>query len=265
MAVFRSLWIGDGLSPIERLCIKSFLAHGHAFELFVYSPVAEIPEGCRSLDAREILPESQVFAQGEGFGKGSYAGFSDLFRYKLLLDRGGWWVDTDVICLSRKVPEPPIALARQDAVQVNGAILRFPAGHPAMRFTYDAAVAAGQSFGWGHIGPDLVSEVVQRFGLESWLGPTESYYPVPWREFAVLLRPSRRDYVAAKTARATFLHLWNEMFRSAGYDKACRPPAGSYLRELFDQHGFYDEFQLEYEIDEMGDRMRLAARKINQR
>ena len=30
---------------------------------------------------------------------GSLAAFSNLFRYKLLLERGGWWVDTDVICL----------------------------------------------------------------------------------------------------------------------------------------------------------------------
>lgn len=31
----------------------------------------------------------------------SYAGFSSFFRYKLLLERGGWWVDTD------SLPAPP--------------------------------------------------------------------------------------------------------------------------------------------------------------
>ena len=29
----------------------------------------------------------------------SYAGFSNYFRYKLLLERGGWWVDLDTVCL----------------------------------------------------------------------------------------------------------------------------------------------------------------------
>ena len=52
MALFRSLWIGDALSPYERLCIQSFLAQGHEFELLVYHPVTNVPPGCRLTDAR---------------------------------------------------------------------------------------------------------------------------------------------------------------------------------------------------------------------
>lgn len=37
-------------------------------------------------DAREILPESEVFTYASGFGKGSPSAFSNYFRYKLLLD-----------------------------------------------------------------------------------------------------------------------------------------------------------------------------------
>jgi mannosyltransferase OCH1-like enzyme len=29
---------------------------------------------------------------------GSYAGFADHFRYKLLLEKGGWWPDLDMPC-----------------------------------------------------------------------------------------------------------------------------------------------------------------------
>ena len=151
---FRSLWIGAALSAIERMCIQSFLARGHAFELFVYHPVANVPPGCGVADARDILPEDQIFQYQEGVGKGSYAGFANRFRYKLLFDRGGWWVDTDVVCLASEIADPIIALAHQDALQVNIAVLRFPAGHPAMRFAYDAATAVGQSVAWGQTGPE---------------------------------------------------------------------------------------------------------------
>jgi hypothetical protein len=263
MALFRALWIGTALSSLERLCIQSFLAHGHAFELFVYHPVANVPTPCRQLDAREILPESYVFANQEREGKGSYAAFSDLFRYKLLFDRGGWWVDTDVVCLSSVVPEPVIALARQDAGQVNGAILRFPAGYPAMQFAYETAAAAGQSFRWGHIGPDLLTAIVRRFDLERWLVPTQSYYPIYWREFAVVLQPSTREYVAAKISGATFLHLWNEMFQRVGYNKNCLPPAGSYLRELFDRYALSDGFEFEYRMAGAGGNVRLEKHKVD--
>jgi hypothetical protein len=260
MALFRSLWIGAALSPFERLCIQSFLAHGHAFELFVYHPVANVPAGCRVANAREILPENQVFAYREG---GSYAAFANWFRYKLLFDLGGWWVDADVVCLASEIPHPPIALARQDATLVNNAILKFPAGHPAMQFAYDTAVARGRNVKWGQAGPKLVTQIVQRFDLERWLAPSQSFYPISWQQFAVLLRPSKRDAVAARTAGATFLHLWNDMFRRAGYNKDCRPPAGSYLRELFDRHPLRDDFEFEYQVTESGDDLRLEMQRIN--
>ena len=32
---------------------------------------------------------------------GSYAAFADLFRWKLMYDAGGYYVDTDVLCLQR--------------------------------------------------------------------------------------------------------------------------------------------------------------------
>ncbi len=266
MAIFSSLWIGKALSSVERLCIKSFLLNGHGFELFVYEPVGRVPEGCRILDAREILPESRVFTgKKEGFGKGTYAGFSDLFRYKMLFDRGGWWVDTDVVCLTREVPEPPIALARQDPITVNGAILRFPVAHPAMKFAYDAATAEGTDFNWKRIGPRLLTQVVQSFELERWLVPTQNYYPLDHRRFGAVFRPSKRDEMIARTTGATFLHLWTEMFRSVSYDKDCRPPAGSYLRELFDSCGMQDEFQCEYQITEDGDKARLERSNLGQR
>jgi len=250
MALFRSLWIGPALSALERLCIQSFLDHGHALELFAYHPVAAVPAGCRIRDARRILPESQVFAYREG---GSYAAFSNWFRYKLLYDIGGWWIDTDVVCLAPEIPGGPIALAGQGDGLVNGAIMKFPAGHPAMQFAYSAAAARGRDVKWGEIGPHLLTKVVRRFELESCLAPTQSFYPVPWREFIDVLLPRKREAVAAQVSGATFLHLWHDMFRRNGYNKNCRPPPGSYLRELFDRHLIREAFDLEYRVVESGD------------
>src|SRR5258708_21072872 len=92
----QSLWIGDRLSAMEKLAIKSFLCQGQAFHLYVYQQPESIPEGTTVRDANEILPAASIFKYS---GHESYAGFSDYFRFKLLLERGGWWVDTDVVCL----------------------------------------------------------------------------------------------------------------------------------------------------------------------
>src|SRR3954454_16532370 len=92
----QGLWVGPRLSVVERLSIASFLHHGHNYHLFTYGPVEGLPAGAVLEDARSILPESMIFQYRE---HASYAGFLDLFRYKVLLERGGWWVDTDPVCL----------------------------------------------------------------------------------------------------------------------------------------------------------------------
>src|SRR6187401_3043571 len=84
---------------MERLAIRSFLANGHSFHLYAYDSIDGLPEGAVVKDGNKILPASQIFTYREGFAQGSPAAFSNFFRYKLLLDRGGWWVDTDVVCL----------------------------------------------------------------------------------------------------------------------------------------------------------------------
>ena len=38
-APIQMLWIGNQLSPIEQLCMKSFLYHGHQVDLFAYSDI----------------------------------------------------------------------------------------------------------------------------------------------------------------------------------------------------------------------------------
>ncbi len=87
--IIQSLWIGPTLSVMERLCMRSFLAHGHDFHLYTYAPIDNVPEGVVVQDGNDILPESMIFQYRD---HSSYAGFANFFRYKLLLERGagGW-------------------------------------------------------------------------------------------------------------------------------------------------------------------------------
>lgn len=55
-----SLWVGGELPMMSVLCIKSFLDHGHAFQLFTYRNYDNIPAGTLVRDARDILPEEAI-------------------------------------------------------------------------------------------------------------------------------------------------------------------------------------------------------------
>ncbi len=99
MSIVQSVWIGAVLPPLQQLSIRSFLAQGHEYHLYTYGDVENIPQDATIRDGSEVLHRDNIFCYPHGFGKGSYSAFSNLFRYKLILDRGGWWVDTDVVSL----------------------------------------------------------------------------------------------------------------------------------------------------------------------
>ena len=109
-------------------------------------------------DASEILPASRIF-QYKHFA--TYAGFANFFRYKLLLERGGWWVDTDTICLKPfDFPEPQVfatEVFRGEAVVTSG-IIKAPVGSAAMAYAWDVCQAKDpEKLVWGETGSVLLS------------------------------------------------------------------------------------------------------------
>jgi len=94
MITAHMLWVFGNLSKIEILCCKSFVKNGYNTILWTYGDITNAPEGVTVKDAREVLPEDKLFLT-----KGSYANFSDLFRYAVLQKFGGLWADTDVIAI----------------------------------------------------------------------------------------------------------------------------------------------------------------------
>jgi len=104
MCNIHSLWIGDRLSYLELLTLKSFINNGYTFNLWVYDDklLKQVPAKVNLCDANKILPQSRIFSyKNRGDCRsGSYGGFSDIFRYYLLYTQGGVYVDMDVTCLA---------------------------------------------------------------------------------------------------------------------------------------------------------------------
>jgi hypothetical protein len=260
---FQSFWWGEALSPYERLCLQSFVDRGHAFDLYTFDPDISVPKGVRVRDASEILGWNAFFVYPDGPGKGSPAGFANLFRYKLLHDRGGWWVDTDVVCLSDEIPSFEEFFAWQDALHVNCAVLFSRPGDPVMANCFERALDMGRMVQWADTGPLLLTEILaQTDGLGRAL-PASVCYPVHFSAAVDVFRPSRRDSLAPCIDSSLFWHLWNSMLMRGGIRKHCLPPRGSLLRELVDRHpvdgwtGEYDEQLLEQTLSSSAAMARL--------
>src|SRR5262249_17317519 len=150
--------------------------------------------------------------------------FSNLFRYRLLQQLGGWWIDADVICQSETVPEPDIFLGWEEEGKVGSAILRFPAGHPAATLLYETANSAGEEVRWGELGPRLVTRIAKEAGLQEKVIARKRSFPIHARNALDLLRPSARDAVTRLAGKTPLLHYWNEILRQAVVFKWMAPP-----------------------------------------
>jgi Glycosyltransferase sugar-binding region containing DXD motif len=216
LPLVQGLWVGDKLSAMERLCIRSFLHHGHRFRLYTYGPVENVPLGTEICDGNDIIPRSRIFR----YSNGSLAGFSNFFRYKLLLERGGWWVDLDTICLK------PFDFAQEYVFSsethhgtpvVDSAVIKAPKGSDFCKYAWEVCQTKDvKTLVWGEIGPRLVGQGIELFGLGRYVLGPEVFCPVDPDTWEEIFDPGGRSEFAFNT-RA--VHLWNELWRREGLDK----------------------------------------------
>lgn len=236
---FQSFWYGE-LSSREQLCLTSFVDQGKNFELYTYDDLS-VPDGVILKDASEIYPEEEVFAYQSGPGEGSVAAFSDFFRYKLLYERGGWWVDLDVLYTGEKIPNDDVYFGWANQSYIGNAIMKFTKDHEKIQKIYDKARLVGKEKAadeWGKAGPKLVTSVLEEEGMSKKAKEVSRVYPITWREAAASYLPDMRSTIQERVGGGAFLHLWNEILGRMGIHKDVRPPRGSYLSKCAKELNF---------------------------
>jgi hypothetical protein len=239
----QMLWIGPRLSTLERLSMASFLANGHPVHLFAYETIEGVPAGVEIHDAREVMPADSVFTYADGFGKGSPAAFANLFRYKLLLDRGGYWSDTDTVCLkpfdftgeyvigAERLPTHAVKDGKTARLAIG--VLKVPPNSAVMQECYAIAKEANRrDVRWGETGPDLVTRAFARHGLVSRALAPDVFYPLEWwnaRE--LVMKPL--DVPPQSYA----IHLWNQLWSHKRLDKDGTYPADCAYETLKRRYG----------------------------
>ena len=220
--IIQTLWIGNHLSVMERLSLKSFVDNDMEIHLYCYDEIDNVPEGVVIKDGSEILPKEDIFAYKVGPGKGSYSAFSNFFRYKLLNLKGGWWVDTDMVCLSKwNFEEEYVFITEEDygtgKSVVNSGAIKAPKGCEIMEWAYQECLKHDrEKLQWGTVGPKLLGEAVEKFKLNMYIRERQEF---------CIIAPFRSSLFTVKLNEMNFpeqvvgLHLWNEAWRRLGLDK----------------------------------------------
>jgi hypothetical protein len=233
--IVHGLWIGRSLATLELLTIKSFMDHGHEFHLWVYDELeTTLPVGVKLEDANTVIPREKIFRYKNkdqyGHGKGSLAGFSDIFRYKLLYKHGGWWVDMDVTCLKPLDFIAPYVFRPHHDMPVVGNVMKCPKGCDLMNYCFErASVEVDENNRDWHLPIQILNDGIERFGLSKYIVTITN--PESWYENRNLVL---KNIVLPGHWYA--IHWINEEWRRNGINKNYSGK-NSVLRQLFVRHG----------------------------
>lgn len=228
------------------------LRAGHAVALYCYRPVDGVPEGIDVRDAAAILTEDKVLR----YRSGSVSLFANWFRYALLRQGLGTWVDMDLYLLAPIPARSPYLFGWQEDGVINTSVMRIPADCPmladllaifdqrevpfwlsrsrrlAARLRRRLTGRTGlEHMPWGTAGPYALTAIAAKHGRTGAALPAAAFYPVHYRDAGWLRDPSRPlDSVIAPETIG--IHLWNELIRTWKEEQA---PAGSFLARLHDE------------------------------
>lgn len=227
----NSFWHGGSLGELEELCIKSFIKNGFTFNLWTYDKNIKVPNGCIIKDASEILDKKFIFKLKDI----SYAPFSDWFRFKLLYEQGGTWVDMDMICLKPfKIDNNSVCGEFEDKISMG--IINLEKKHPLAKLMVEAyenpslityydtedrkkikkslsglsLVEQRKQSPWGFLGNDILNLTYKNYNLNKL--PTNKFYPIPFITAGHIYNGISQP---KDIAEANCIHMWGELYRTA--------------------------------------------------
>jgi hypothetical protein len=257
----NSLWVGNRLGYIERLCLASAVAVGHPFTLYSYTPevLDALPQGVDLRDAREVMPEEKLVRYSDS---GAVQLGANFFRYALLAKGLGYWVDMDFCFLKPLDFKEPYVFGWEYENWINNAVLRIPAnsdmahelcslpqtnrrppwfGPKRTLLYYWARLSKGdirvEDLPWGTFSSGMVTYVAKKYRIAEQAQKPEVFYPVRWKDAPALFGPASviEEMITPETAA---VHMW--------YSRLIRfidrpPPPGSYVDVLCRKYGIdYD-------------------------
>lgn len=233
-------------SEMSLLALRSMIRLGHPVNLYTYDDVATmqalVPPGVIVVDAESVVPRltyHHVLVHSE------IRYFADIFRYAVLQEFGGWWLDADMVLVK------PLDFASEHVFSTQwsgvesghvcvGGVMRAPKGSPHMANMY--ALSLQRLFNerrveYGAVGPLLLSEYLLLSDdetLQSSILPPTAFNAIDSCEVDLLVSEGRNGFEILGDPRVTGVHLWGKMWTERGLrlDAVPDQSVAGYLRKL---------------------------------
>lgn len=229
--------------------MRSVMAQGHHLTLYAYDTIEGVPGGVEIADATMILPRKAIIAHQSG----SVALFSDHFRFELLRQNKGIWLDSDMYLFKPLELESGYLLGWGEPELLASAVLALPPDSPIiaqvlrlfatpyipdwLRFPDRVrAILRRLRSGrvdlahlpWGIAGPIALTALARRYDLIHLARPKEEFHPYEWRQADWIFDPAQRleDFVQPGTKA---MHLFNFLIADR---KGAPAKPGSFMARL---------------------------------
>ncbi|TGQ78558.1 MULTISPECIES: galactosyltransferase Lgt5 [unclassified Mesorhizobium] len=254
--VVNAVWIGASLDDLHAACLRSFVLAGHRVHLHCYDTPRNVPPGVETVDASKLMPRERIVYYRSN---GSPSLFSNLYRLKILEAGLGPYVDCDVFCL-KPIPKQDYILGYQSSDQLNGAVLKLPAGSQTLlemlKFAEDPYYIVPwlnrsrlmryrlrkfiglpihiSNYSWGRLGPEALTYFASRTGDIGQAVPIDVFYPLSHHQVAMLLDPDL-SLSDIGTPRTLCIHLFDHTLRQWMIGRTV--PQGSPLGQMLERCG----------------------------
>jgi hypothetical protein len=235
------LWVEGELSHLARLGLTSFLRHGYAVNLWTYDDRALKASGATLQDASSIMPKPS----------GALAGFTDMFRYRLLSVHGGVWADVDIVALTSSpgLPDAPaisterrrplrhrfVSATGNSTTQVNNCFIvsPVPSSDGLMAKAWqEASGLPHKDTSWDSVGPHLVNRLMlenRNHGFA--LLQDKVVNPIAWWNVPMAFLEDREP------PQSPFLHFYSSIWRQRGAASQEAFPPKSLAGRLWRENG----------------------------
>lgn len=228
-----AFWHGTPLTNYQLACLSSFSSRGYEVNLYSYQKLEDLPSWIVWNDANRIIPSPEISAH-----LGSFARFSDKFRYHILDEIDTTWVDVDLALLAESLPSSSYLWGKQSSFSLGTALLRYPPNSnlsSRMAAKFDTRNLADKS--WAGTGPVLFTDTVKNLNMWGESLSVRQVYPVHFSDLWMLFDPKSLTKSRQKIEGSFTLHLWFEFLRRQGQDfLGKRPPEGSFMAIWFDEN-----------------------------
>lgn len=217
---------------MEKTSIRSFVDKGHDYHLYTYDNLEGVPDDVSLKRADKIMKWG---GRSNPEKSRDYATFSNIFRYKLLLEGGGIWVDTDIICMRPFNFERNFVFASERVERQSrwtlrlpqrpvGCVIKAPKGSRVISYCYERSKSKSiDEVEWAEIGTDLIGKAINKYNMEDYVKPFWAFCPVSWWNWSDFIDTSKSTMIKEKIKEKVLCpysyHLWNSRWGDGGVSK----------------------------------------------